>query len=366
MRGVIGERFSVALFGESHGFCVGCLIIGCPSGLDLDVKDVQDKVDLRRPFALGIHTSRFEEDSVELLSGVFEGKTTGAPICLMVKNADFDSKPYEIFRRVPRPGHADYVAKLKYGGFADHRGGGIFSGRMTLPMVMAGAVAEKLLKTELGVEVFAYAKEIGGISMKECSVDEVRRLRYSNPVRCPDSLAASEMEEAIRKVSEEGDSLGGIVEALCLNVPPGLGEPLLSELDSDLARALFSIPAVKAVEFGLGFKSANMRGSECNDGLRLVDGELTFSSNNSGGIMGGISNGMPIVLRVAFKPTPSIAKKQRSVDILERKEVEISVHGRHDPCIVPRAVPVVEAIISIVLADHALRAGVIPQVLRRF
>ena len=365
MRGIIGERFSVALFGESHGACVGCLVIGCPSGLGLDVEDIQSKVDLRKPFAKGIHTSRMEEDRVELLSGVFEGKTTGAPICLLVRNVDVDSGPYELFRRVPRPGHADYVARLKHGGFVDHRGGGIFSGRMTLPMVMAGAVAEKLLRTTLGVETLAYSKEIGGISMGERSLDEIRELRYSNPVRCPDPLAARAMEEAVRRAAEEGDSLGGVVEAICLNVPPGLGEPLLSELDSDLARALFSIPAVKGVEVGLGFRSARMRGSECNDGLRLIGGDVTFSSNNLGGIIGGISNGMPLVLRVAFRPTPSIAKTQRSVDVVEKREVEVSVGGRHDPCVVPRAVPAVEAMISIVLADHALRAGAIPQVLER-
>lgn len=365
MRGVIGERFSVALFGESHGVCVGCLIIGCPSGLELDAQEIQSKVDLRRPFALGVHTPRMEEDRVELLSGVFEGKTTGAPICLLVKNRDVDSQPYELFKRVPRPGHADYVAKLKYGGFADHRGGGIFSGRMTLPMVMAGAVAEKLLRSTLGVEALAYSKEIGGISMGACEIDDIRKLRYSNPVRCPDPLAARAMESAIRAAADEGDSLGGVVEAVCLGVPLGLGEPLLSDLDSELARALFSIPAVKGVEFGLGFESARSRGSEFNDGLRLVDGEVTFNSNNSGGIIGGISNGMPIVLRVAFRPTPSIAKPQRSVDLLERKEVEMSARGRHDPCVVPRAVPAVEAMISIVIADHALRAGLIPQVLGR-
>jgi hypothetical protein len=233
-----------------------------------------------------------------------------------------------------------------------------------LSFVMAGAIAERLLRTSLGIETLGYAKEIGTITMPNCTVDEIRQLRYSNPVRCPHLKTAQLMERAVVKARNQKDSVGGIVEAMSLGVPIGLGEPPLSELDSDLSKALFSVPAVKGVEFGLGFESSRKRGSEYNDALRIRGETISYATNNAGGIIGGISTGMPIIIRIAFKPTPSISKIQRTIDVTKKKNASISVTGRHDPCVVPRAVPVVESVISLVLADHALRSGKIPTVLK--
>lgn len=361
---LLGERFVVVSFGESHGRCVGAVVEGCPAGLPIDLKEIQRDLDLRRPGYSNITSRRREEDLVEILSGVFQGYTTGAPICMLVWNLDVDSKPYEAYHDIPRPGHADYVARVKYGGYNDWRGGGRFSGRITVSYVLAGAVAKKLLRHTLGVEVLAYTLEIGGVRSKSLSSYEVRELRYSNPVRCPDLEAAEEMEERIREAQREGDSVGGIIECRSLNVPVGLGEPVFASLESDLSKALFSIPGVKGVEFGAGFDVTRMRGSESNDPYTVREGKVKTLTNKAGGILGGISTGMPIVLRVAFKPTSSIAKEQRSVNLKTMSETSIRVGGRHDPCIVPRAVPVVEAAVAMVLADHALMAGFIPRVLR--
>ncbi|MEM1974720.1 MAG: chorismate synthase [Candidatus Caldarchaeum sp.] len=355
---IIGERFVVASFGESHGRCVGVLIDGCPPGIELSEADVQVELDRRRPGQSLVTTTRTEEDRVEILSGVFQGRTTGAPILMLVWNKDVDSRPYEIIRNTPRPGHADYPAYIKYRGFNDYRGGGRFSGRITAGYVMAGAVAKKLL-SKLGVEVLAYSLEIGGVRARQLSVDEIRKHRYANEVRCPDFEAAEKMKKVVLEARKQGDSVGGIVECIALNLPIGLGEPVFDSLDSDLAKALFSIPAVKGVEFGRGFEAARLRGSENNDPFILVDGKIRTASNNSGGILGGLSTGEQLVTRVAFKPASSIAKPQKTVDIVENKETEIVVPGRHDPTVVPRAVPVVEAVVAFVLADHVLRAGLI-------
>ncbi|MEM1941166.1 MAG: chorismate synthase [Candidatus Caldarchaeum sp.] len=355
---IIGERFVVASFGESHGRCVGVLVDGCPPGIELSEADVQVELDRRRPGQSLVTTTRTEEDRVEILSGVFQGRTTGAPILMLVWNKDVDSRPYEIIRNTPRPGHADYPAYIKYRGFNDYRGGGRFSGRITAGYVMAGAVAKKLL-SKLGVEVLAYSLEIGGVRARQLSVDEIRKHRYANEVRCPDFEAAEKMKKVVLEARKQGDSVGGIVECIALNLPIGLGEPVFDSLDSDLAKALFSIPAVKGVEFGRGFEAARLRGSENNDPFILVDGKIRTASNNSGGILGGLSTGEQLVTRVAFKPASSIAKPQKTVDIVENKETEIVVPGRHDPTVVPRAVPVVEAVVAFVLADHVLRAGLI-------
>ncbi|BAJ51267.1 chorismate synthase [Candidatus Caldarchaeum subterraneum] len=355
---IIGERFVVASFGESHGRCVGVLVDGCPPGIELTEADVQVELDRRRPGQSLVTTTRAEEDRVEILSGVFQGKTTGAPILMLVWNKDVDSRPYEMLRNTPRPGHADYPAYIKYRGFNDYRGGGRFSGRITAGYVMAGAVAKKLL-SKLGVEVLAYSLEIGGVKARQLSVDEIRRNRYANEVRCPDFEAAERMKQVVLEARKQGDSVGGIVECIALNLPIGLGEPVFDNLDSDLAKALFSIPAVKGVEFGRGFEAARLRGSENNDPFILVDGKIRTASNNSGGILGGLSTGEQLVTRVAFKPASSIARPQKTVDIVEKKETEIVVPGRHDPTVVPRAVPVVEAVVAFVLADHVLRMGLI-------
>ncbi len=363
---VLGERFTMITFGESHGKCIGVVVDGCPAGLPLQESDIQSKLDLRKPGQSIVTTQRREEDKVEILSGVFNGYTTGAPICMLIWNKDVDSKPYDIIKSKPRPGHADYPAYVKYKGFNDYRGGGRFSGRLTAAFVMAGALAEKLLRYTLGIEVFAYTKEIGGISMSRDAVDdldEIKRNRYSNEVRCPDSNTAMLMKEAIVKARQEGDSLGGIVECIALNVPIGLGEPIFGALESDISRAMFAIPAVKGVEFGSGFRAARLKGSEHNDPYIIKDGKVVTLTNNAGGIIGGLSNGMPLLFRVAFKPASSIAKAQRTVDIERMSDSEIIVPGRHDPCVVPRAVPVVESMVAVVLADHAIRAGIIPPVL---
>jgi len=363
---VLGERFMMITFGESHGKCIGVIVDGCPAGLPLQESDIQSKLDLRRPGQSIVTTQRREEDKVEILSGVFNGYTTGAPICMLIWNKDVDSKPYDMIKSKPRPGHADYPAYVKYKGFNDYRGGGRFSGRLTAAFVMAGALAEKLLRYTLGIEIFAYTKEIGGISMNKDALDyldEIKMNRYSNEVRCPDSSTAMLMRDAIIKARQEGDSLGGIVECIAINVPIGLGEPIFGALESDISRALFAIPAVKGVEFGSGFRASRLKGSEHNDPYAIKDGKVVTLTNNAGGILGGLSNGMPLLLRVAFKPASSIAKVQRTVDIESMSNSEIVVPGRHDPCVVPRAVPVVEAMVAVVLADHAIRAGIIPPVL---
>lgn len=362
---IIGERFVAVSFGESHGKCVGVIVDGCPAGLPISEQDIQAKLDLRKPGQSIVTTQRKEEDKVEIISGVFNGNTTGAPICMLIWNADKDSRPYEQLKDTPRPGHADYPAMVKYGGFNDYRGGGRFSGRITATFVMAGAIAQKLLEQALGIEVLAYTLEVGGIRANNLTIDNIRKLRYSNEVRCPDTKIAEKMKEAIVKARSDGDSLGGIVECTALNLPIGLGEPVFGALESDLSKALFAIPAVKGVEFGSGFEGSKRRGSENNDIYKVEDGKIVTVTNNSGGILGGVSNGMPLLLRIAFKPASSIAKMQQTVDLSTMEETEIVVPGRHDPCVVPRAPPVVEAIVSLILADHAIRYGLIPPVLKR-
>ncbi len=353
----------VISFGESHGKCIGVVIDGCPAGLPISEEEIQREVDLRRPGTSLVTTTRAEADQVEVLSGIFNGYTTGAPIVMIIRNRDVDSRPYEVLKKIPRPGHADYVARIKYGGFNDYRGGGRFSGRITAGFVMAGAVAKKLLNYTLKVEVIAYSLEIGGIRAEKFDLEEAKRERYNNEVRAPNPIIAERMKERILEEKRKGDSVGGIVECIALNLPLGLGEPIFDSLDCDLSKALFAIPAVKGVEFGSGFRATRLTGSENNDPYVLKDGKITYLTNNAGGILGGLSNGMPLVIRVAFKPASSIAKKQRSVDMEKMEETEIIVIGRHDPSVVPRAVPVVENVVALVLADHALRAGFIPNVL---
>ena len=351
-------------FGESHGKCVGAVIDGCPAGLPLNEDDIQPELDLRKPGQSIVSSQRMEEDKIEIMSGVFDGRTTGAPIMMMIRNVDKDSKSYEAINSTPRPGHADFVAKVKYGGFNDYRGGGRFSGRITASFVMAGALAKKLLARTLGVEIVAYSLEIGGIRASGFSLEEAAKTRYANESRAPTVAAAEEMKKKIIETRGEGNSLGGIVECVSTNVPLGLGEPVFGSLDSDLARFILSIPAVKGIEFGSGFSSTKRTGLENNDAYFYNEGKVSTKTNNSGGILGGLSNGMPIVYRVAFKPASSIASKQETVDLKSGKKVDLVVPGRHDPTVVPRAVPVVESVTSLVLADHALRAGLIPQVLK--
>ena len=360
---IIGERFVAMSFGESHGKCVGVVVDGCPAGLPLDPPDIQGLLDLRKPGQSVVTTQRKEEDKVEIISGIFNGYTTGAPICMLIWNKDSDSRSYEAIKNIPRPGHADYPAMVKYGGFEDYRGGGRFSGRLTATLVMAGAVAGKLLKKTLGIEVVAYTTEIG--TVKAGSITQANiAARYGNEVRCPDPMAAEDMKNAILQARKDGDSLGGVIECTTSSLPVGLGEPIFASLESDLSKAIFSIPAVKAVEFGSGFAGSKRRGSENNDVYLIKNGKVVTKSNNAGGILGGLSNGMPLVIRVGFKPAASIAKTQETLDVVRNSQTTLSVPGRHDPCVVPRAPPVIECVVSMVLADHALRAGLIPQVLK--
>ena len=360
---MIGERFVAMSFGESHGRCVGIIVDGCPAGLALGEADIQRLLDLRKPGQSVITTQRREEDRVEILSGIFNGFSTGAPICMLIWNHDTDSTPYEMIKNIPRPGHADYPAMVKYGGFADYRGSGRISGRLTATLVMAGAIAAKLLKATLGIETVAYTVEIGSIRAQSVTKENIAT-RYNNEVRCPDLQAAQSMKEAILQARKSGDSLGGIIECISNGLPVGMGEPIFASLESDLSKALFSIPAVKAVEFGSGFAGSKMHGSENNDSYLIKDGKVVTNTNNAGGILGGLSTGMPIVARVGFKPAASVAKKQHTLDVSTQEQTNLTVPGRHDPCVVPRAPPVVESVVSIVLADHAIRAGLIPLVLK--
>jgi len=365
MSNSLGEKFRITSFGESHGKCVGVVIDGCPSGLSLSEDDVQSELNKRRPGQSQITTKRQEEDQVEILSGIFNGYTTGAPICMLVWNKDVDSSKYELFRNVPRPGHADFTARQKYGGFNDYRGGGRFSGRITASFVMAGAVARKLLRDVLKVDITAYTIEIGGIKAKKIEdVKVIKKTVEKTPVRTADLEVAEKMIDLIIQTEKEGDSVGGIVECVATNVPIGLGEPVFSSLESDISKAIFSIPAVKGIEFGTGFGVSELKGSENNDAFIIEDGKILTKTNNSGGILGGISSGMPIIFRVAIKPTPSIRNKQDSVNILEIKETTIQIEGRHDPCLVPRAVPVIESMTAVVLVDHAIKYGLIPQIIK--
>ncbi len=360
----IGRKFVLTIFGESHGLSVGVIINGCPAGLPLSEEDVQKELDKRRPGVSEVVSSRVEEDKVQIFSGIFNGKTTGAPIGMLVWNKGVDSTPYDAIKHTPRPGHADFPVYMKYGGLADYRGGGRFSGRMTVAFVMAGAVAKKLLAT-CGVETIAHTIEIGGVRIKrEPSITEIKRETYQNPVRCADPKVARQMARAIKKAKKEGDSVGGIVEGIALNVPVGVGCPIFDSLDADLAKLLFDIPAVKGVEFGAGFEAPRLKGSENNDQYGIRDGKIVTLTNKAGGILGGLSSGMPITVRVAFKPTPSIRKRQKTVDLKKMTETTIEFGGKHDPCIVPRAVPVVESVLAIVLADHMMRDHLIPKVLK--
>ncbi len=363
MQNSLGKFFTIISFGESHGRCIGVVVDGCPAGLPLALADIQREVDRRKPGGSPASTARREKDKVEILSGVLDGFTTGAPICLLIRNEDVDDTDYEKIRFKLRPGHADYTAFVKYGGFNDWRGGGRFSGRMTAGFVMAGAIAKKLLNL-IGMEIVAHTVAIGSITAQPVDYGKIKNKTMKDPLFCADPRASREMADLIAIAKDAGDSLGGIIEGIALNVPVGLGEPLFDNLDGDLAKALFAIPAVKGVEFGAGFAAARMKGSENNDPFVIKNGKIITTTNNAGGVLGGISSGMPLVVRVAVKPAASITIEQKTVDIQKMKSASIRVGGRHDVCIVPRAVPVVEAMMAVTLADFALRAGLIPGVIK--
>ncbi|MCX7704126.1 MAG: chorismate synthase [Planctomycetota bacterium] len=356
MSSSFGRMFVVTIFGESHGGVIGTVIDGCPAGVELTTSDIQSELERRRGGYSEHSTSRREPDRVKVLSGIFKNHTTGAPICIVVENTDVDSSTYEEVKDTPRPGHADYTAYLKYGEFSDYRGGGRFSGRLTAALVMAGAVAKKVLSW-FGVRVFAYVTCIADVVVEskniEKSVETVMRSRLL-PFPCPDSSSAKKMLRAIEEARKRGDSVGGIIECVVVNPPPALGEPFFDTFDGDLAKILFSIPAVKGVEFGAGFRVASLKGSENNDPFTIENGKVVTRTNNCGGILGGITNGMPLVFRVAVKPTPSIYLKQETVNLKTMRPATIKLKGRYDPCIVPRAVVVVESVAAVVLLDHLL------------
>jgi chorismate synthase len=339
-----GTLFRVTTWGESHGKALGVVIDGCPPQIELSEEDIEKEMERRRPGQSVGSSPRKEKDRIELLSGVFGGKTIGSPISIIIWNEDVDSTPYDEIRNVFRPGQADFTYQAKYG-IRDHRGGGRASARETVGRVAGGAVAKKILKNEK-MEILAYTVELGGIQIEKIDFDEIER----NALRCPDGKAALAMERKIEETKERGDSLGGIVEVLVRGCPLGLGEPVFDKLEADLAKALMSIGAVRGVEIGAGFGVARMFGSQCNDPL----GPEGFEKNDAGGILGGISNGADLLLRVAVKPVPSIHLEQKTVDSSMRP-VTLRIKGRHDVSPIPRINSVSEAMVAIVLVDHLLR-----------
>ncbi len=349
----LGTLFRITNWGESHGKAIGVIVEGCPPMLDLNESDIQEELGRRKPGQSKITTQRKEEDIVEILSGVSNGKTTGSPISMIIYNSDFRKDDYQEMIKQYRPSHADFTYDKKYG-IRDAFGGGRSSARLTAGNVAAGAIAKKILKEKFKVEIIAYVKKIKDI-LAIVDSDKVQKEDIeSNIVRCPDKKIAEKMIKLIEKTKNDGDSLGGIIECIVKNIPAGLGEPIFDKLEADLGKAMLSINATKGFEIGSGFKGTEMLGSEHNDEFFSEKGKIVTKTNNSGGVQGGISNGMPIIFRVAFKPTSTIQKKQNTVDIKGNK-VEMEAKGRHDPCVLPRAVPIVEAMAALVLCDHYLR-----------
>jgi chorismate synthase len=349
-----GQAFRITTAGESHGPGNVVVVDGVPAGLALSAADLQPDLDRRRPGQSRITTQRKEADEAEILSGVFDGRTTGTSIAILIRNADQRSRDYDDIKDKYRPGHADYTFDAKYG-FRDFRGGGRSSARETNVRVAAGAVAKKLLAARHGVRVVGYVTQVGRIAAdipdpSQVTLEQVE----ANIVRCPDPQVAARMVELIEEVRREQDSVGGVAEVVATNVPPGWGEPVFDKLKADLGKAMFTLPAVLGVEYGAGFGVATARGSQNNDTFTTLDGRITTRSNRHGGMLGGISSGLPIVLRCAVKPTSSIPQEQPTVTSAG-EPTTISTKGRHDPCLLPRFVPMAEAMMAIVLADHCLR-----------
>ena len=348
-----GEVFRITTFGESHGPAIGVVVDGCPAGLPFDLAFIQQLLDRRRPGQSAISTDRKESDVVEVLSGVFEGKTTGTPVAMLLRNTDQRSGDYDALKEVYRPSHADFTYEARYG-IRDHRGGGRSSARETAARVAAGALAQLLLRSA-GVQVQAYVSAVGPIALEKAYTELDLSLIDQNIVRCPDAATAVQMEALITQLKAEGDSVGGVITAVATGLPAGLGDPVFDKLEADLAKAMLSINAVKGFEIGSGFAAAAGRGSQFNDPFEQRDGRVRTQSNHSGGIQGGISNGEDVYFRVAFKPVATIGKAQQTVDT-SGAAAELQAKGRHDPCVVPRAVPIVEAMTALVLADHWLRS----------
>lgn len=357
MSNSIGEKFKITSFGSSHGVGVGAIIDGCPANLKLTTKDIQKELNKRKPGTSSVITPRKENDEVQILSGIFEGKTDGTPITGIIFNKNQHSKDYSMFKNTPRPSHGDYSWMMKYGNY-DYNGGGRGSGRVTIGHVIGGAIAKKLLKIQK-IEIISHVVQIGDIKAKPQDYNTIKKNIKKNPIRCGDLKASKEMEEFILTKKQEGDSVGGIVETIAIGVPQGLGEPVFERLDGDLARILMNIGSVKGVEIGLGFDATTHTGSEINDEYQITNNKITTKTNNSGGIIGGMSNGMPIISRIAVKPTPSISKCQNSINLEKMENEKIEIKGHHDPCICPRVTVVAESSTAIVLADHMIRSGFI-------
>jgi chorismate synthase len=354
MGNTFGQLFRVTTFGESHGGSIGVIIDGCPPRIEISEAEIQRELDRRRPGQSKLTTQRKEADRCEILSGVFEGKTLGTPIAVLVRNKDVRPEDYSEIACKFRPSHADYTYEAKYG-IRNWQGGGRASARETIGRVAAGAIAKKILVAlYTDFEVVAYVTQIHELAAQiDRSTVEIKDVE-KNIVRCPDNAIAKKMVSLIETVRDEGDSVGGVIECVARGVPPGLGEPVFDKLEADLAKAILSIPAAKAFEIGSGFGATQMRGSQHNDAFETRAGKIRTTTNNSGGVQGGISNGEDIYFRVAFKPPATIALKQKTVTIL-KDETDLAALGRHDPCVLPRAVPIVEAMAAIVLCDHALR-----------
>ena len=348
MSNITGKLFTFTSFGESHGKAIGGIVDGCPSGVELDEVFIQNELNRRRPGQSDISTPRKERDVVEFLSGIFEGKTTGTPIAFVIWNENQHSTDYDHLKEVYRPSHADYTYQQKYG-IRDHRGGGRSSARETASRVVAGAIAKLVLKN-MGIEITAYTSQVGHIAMTKSFESADLSLIESNVVRCPEKETAEKMITYIKQLKEEGDSIGGIISCVIKGVPVGLGEPVFDKLQARLAQAMLSINATHGFDYGRGFEGVSLKGSEMNDAFVKVGEKVTTRTNNSGGVQGGISNGQDIYFRVLFKPVATIAKKQDTLDI-HTNEIELEARGRHDPCVLPRAVPIVEAMAAMTLLD---------------
>ena len=349
-----GQLFHITTFGESHGGGVGVVIDGCPPRISLSEPDIQRELDRRRPGQSAVVSQRNEADRCEILSGVFEGQTLGTPIAIVVRNEDAQPEAYQEIATTFRPSHADFTYEAKYG-IRNWQGGGRASARETIGRVAAGAVARQVLAVlHPGLEFVTYVTQVHDLAAGVDGGTVTREQVEASPVRCPDEVATEKMIRAIEQARADGDSLGGIIECVIRGVPPGLGEPVFDKLEADLAKAMLSLPATKGFEIGSGFAASTMKGSEHNDPFEIRDGEVRTTSNHSGGVQGGISNGESIIFRVAFKPTATIARRQRTVTAT-KEETSLAARGRHDPCVLPRAVPMVEAMAALVLCDHALR-----------
>jgi chorismate synthase len=349
-----GQLFRIMTFGESHGGAVGVVLDGCPPGIEITQEEIQIQLDRRRPGQSKITTTRKEPDTVKILSGYFQGKTTGTPILLVAFNEEFESDDYLELKNVYRPSHADYTYEAKYGA-RDWRGSGRASARETLARVAAGAIAQKYLKEKLGIQIISYVNQVGDIRADADFNTVTEKEVESNIVRCPDQESAEKMIALIEKVKADGDSIGGVIQGVVKNVPAGLGEPVFDKLSADLGKAMLSINAVKGFEIGSGFKGVEMRGSEHNDVFYKDEkGNVRTKTNNAGGTLGGISSGETIHFRVAFKPVSTIRKEQDTLNT-NKEAVKLEATGRHDPCVLPRAVPIVDAMSALVIMDHYLR-----------